>query len=258
MLIIFLTFTLTPCRSPGSGISCSLVTAFRVCVAAAQMARPQLWYSPEGETVPPAGSFHSRLRDENRLNPQWLRACPALWSLTQQITDPAVFLSYFPGMPKGTCLTQVSLQAFQARPLCAVSVVCKISQVCLSRRHPDGGRMSGEAQPSPRSPHRDPVLLSVLAQGCHWEPWLDPGARSGGIALVQCPWFLQDSPDLSPDLGCSFGGITVISLTLTFLPDKVPALRELVVFTSSALPCLRARAGLWFVFFAGTPAPELR
>lgn len=88
-----------------------------------------------------------------------------------------------------------------------------------------------------------PSPAVVLEQGCHCEPRLDPGAGSRGIALVQSLWFRQASPDFSPDLGCYLGGVTVISLTLTFLPDKVPALRELVVFTSSALPCLRARAG---------------
>lgn len=127
------------------------MTAFCVCVAAAQMVWPQLWCSPargHGATA-----WVISLKAERREPPQ----SPVTQGLSCPLESHSAdhrpsSLSVFSRMPKSTCLAQVSLQASQARPLRTVSVVSKISQVCLSRRHPDGGRVCGEAQPSPRSP----------------------------------------------------------------------------------------------------------
>lgn len=95
---------------------------------------------------------------------------------------------------------------FPSTSLCTVWMSREISRVSLSRRRPDGGRVCGEPQLSPRSPQSDPALLSVLSHGHHREQWLDPGAGSWGSALAQVlP--LQESPDLSPDLSkCDFTG----------------------------------------------------
>ena len=79
-------------------------------------------------------------------------------------------LSDFPRMPKGTRLAQVSLRAFQALPLLTVLVVSKISQGCLSQRRPDGGRVCGEAQPSPGLPHE----TQPCCQSCHSVVTADP------------------------------------------------------------------------------------
>ena len=100
------------------------------------------------------------------------------------------------------------------------------------------GRLSlRQVSPTRPSPAASPVT--------EWSLWTltGPWSREWRSSMVWCPWSRQDGPEASPDLGCSLGGGTVTSLTLTFLPDKVPALRELVILTSSALPCVRARAG---------------
>lgn len=69
-------------------------------------------------------------------------------------------------------------------------------------------------------------------------------------------WPLQEtSHAFTPDLGYSLGGVNLTPLALSFLPDMVPALRELVAFISSALH-YKGGVGPHFGLFAGTPAPE--